>query len=85
MEKLEHDKTRAASKESAEKISKLEKKLAGTEGKYRETLERLEIMQSKLSIYEENPSFARLGKSELTEFQKMGEEDLAERVQELEK
>ena len=66
-------------------MAKLEKKLAGMESKYRETLESLEIMQSKLAIYEENPSYARMGKNELSDFQKMEEENLAEKVEELQK
>eukprot|EP00347_Sterkiella_histriomuscorum_P015629 403356306 len=85
MEKLEHEKIRVTSKEYQDKLAKLEKKFANIEQKYQSTLENLEIMQSKLSVYEENPSFSKMGRNELSNYDQMPDEDLQEKIAELEK
>ncbi|CDW80227.1 protein hook homolog 3 [Stylonychia lemnae] len=85
MQQLELEKSKSLHKETSDKNAKLEKKFAQLEKQHQSARENLEIAQSKLSVYEENQGFSKLARSSLTDFQKIGEEDLQEKVNELER
>lgn len=40
----------------------------------------MEIVQSKLSVYEENPTFGKMGNNDFSEYEKIGMEDLQDKI-----
>ena len=64
---------------------KTEKKRKETETSFQSLKETLEIAQSKLAVYEENPAFSRYSRNDLQELELVGVEELTEKISELEK